>query len=334
MKKLLKVCMFILFITTTLTFISCNKEEEVQMNFPEIVSNVKSYKLTGKLESFFPTGTKECQVCVYYQKPNNFRVELVNAGNNEPQIMIKNNDGVSVLLPAVNKVFKINSSFPDNSSYPYILQSLSKDIISDDTLTKTVENGTTLLEFKAKLFDNAMTLKQKVTFDNETSLPKEVLVYDEEDTLVTKFVFNNIELNVNFDSNLFRVNESMSASRLVYAEDPISFDRVISYPTYFPENTVLDLENVSGIGDSRRVVMKYSGDSPFTVIQQYVTDSEVLKTEYLSGDIYTMGGALCILSNNTVFFYDGGIEYHVASNTLAYQTMILMGESMRMSNVK
>ena len=80
--------------------------------------------------------------------------------------------------------------------------------------------------------------------------------------------------------------------------------------------------------------MKYNGDTPFTVIEQYINTTETTKTEYISGDIYTMGGAICILSNNTIFFYDAGIEYYVASTSLPYPTMIQMGESLRTANVK
>lgn len=334
MKKLIKVGIILLLFVCLLTISSCKKTVDVEKNFPEIVAEIKSYKVTGKLESLFPSGIKECEVVVYYQSPNLFRVELKNAGNNEPQIMIKNNDGIYVLLPAVNKIFKINSSWPDNSSYPYILQSLSKDIIGDDNLISTKDENIETLEFNAKLFDNATITKQKVTFNRKTGLPNEVLVYDDQDTLITRFIYNSIDLDYNIDNNLFKVNETMTSARLSMAEDPFTFDRLISYPTYYPDGTSLENENTSGIGDNRRVIMKYSGETPFTVIEQYITSTENTKTEYLSGYIYTMGGAICILSNNTIFFYDGGMEYHVASTTLNYPTMIQMGESLRTANSK
>ena len=176
MKKYLKTGILLLLFISAFTITSCKKEKEIVKDFPEIVAELSSYKLTGKLESIFPSGTKECEVTVYYKKPNMYRVELKNAGNNEPQIMIKNADGIFVLLPTVNKIFKVNSSWPNNSSYPYILQSLSKDIIADENLITNKESDTTTLEFNAKMFDNAVVTKQKVTFDNKTGLPKEVLI--------------------------------------------------------------------------------------------------------------------------------------------------------------
>lgn len=334
MKKYLKLGVLSLLFINLFTLASCKKEKEVVKDFPKIVSELSSYKLTGKLESMFPSGTKECEVTVYYKKPNMFRVELKNAGNNEPQIMIKNADGIFVLLPTVNKIFKVNSSWPNNSSYPYILQSLSKDIVSDDKLITTRQDDITTLEFNAKMFDNAVVTKQKVTFDNKTGLPKEVLIYDNKDTLLTKFTISNIEVDKSIDSKLFQVNSSMQEARNAYALTPITFDRLVTYPTYYPEGATMINENITGSGNDKKVIMKYGGESPFTIIEEYVMGSEELKTEYLDGVIYTMGGVICIAVNNTIKFYDNGMEYILASTSLDYHTLIQMGESLRTADIK
>lgn len=334
MKKLTKTIVFLLVFLCAVTLTSCKKETKVEESFPELVSKLKSYKLVGKLETMFPSGTKECEISVYYKQPNLYRVELKNAGNNEPQIMIKNADGIYVLLPAVNKIFKINSNWPNNSSYPYILQSLSKDIIGDDNLLINKDKNITTLEFKAKQFNNAVVTKQKVTFDNETHLPQEVLIYDDQDTLLVRFKVDKIDTNIDVDDKYFKVNDSMSTARLTYASSPIEFDRLITYPTYYPEKTTLQQENTMGNGGIKRVIMKYGGQSPFTIIEQYVINTEEIKTEYVSGDIYTMGGAICILANNTIQFYDSGIEYTLASTTLDYYTLIHVGESLRTADLK
>lgn len=324
----------LLLFLVSLTLCSCKKEKNVEKTFPEIVNNLKSYKLTGKLESMFPSGTKECEVVVYYKQPNQYRVELTNAGNNEPQIMIKNNDGIFVLLPTVNKMFKVNNSWPNNSSYPYILQSLSKDIIKDELLTKVQDDNTTTLEFNAKIFNNAVVTKQKVIFDNETTLPKEVLIYDDQETLLTRFVVNNIELDKELENSLFEVNNAMIEERHVYVNNPISFDRVVSYPTYFPVGATIISENTVGTQTNKKVIMKYGGENPFTIVESYITGTDSVKTEYVDGEIYTMGGAICIACNNTIRFYDSGMEYIIASSSLDYPTLVMMGESLRVVDVK
>lgn len=333
-KKILKIGVILLLFVNVLMIASCKKTKVVEKSFPETVANMKSYKLVGKLESMFPSGTKECEVTAYYKQPNLYRVELKNAGTNEPQIMIKNGEGIYVLLPAIHKIFKINSSWPNNSSYPYILQSLSKDIVSDDNLITTKDGNITTLEFEAKLFDNAVASKQKVLFDNTTGLPKEALIYDDQDTLMIRFVVSSIDVDIDISNDLFKADDSMESARLLYQDTPFTFDRLITYPTYYPEGSALVQENIIGTGDTKKVIMKYGGENPFTIIEQYVVGTENLKTEYLDGHIYTMGGAICVVANQTIQFYDGGIEYILASTTLDYPTLVKMGESLRTADIK
>ena len=130
-KKILKLTFFCLFMMCVFTVTSCNKNKDLVSSFPETVNNLKSYKLTGTLESNFPSGTKISNVTVYYKNPDLYRVELVLPNSLEKQVILKNNNGVYVLIPSINKNFKVSSKWPLTSSYPYLLQSLSKDIIAD-----------------------------------------------------------------------------------------------------------------------------------------------------------------------------------------------------------
>ena len=77
MKKLIfRLCLLLCLFITGLFITSCKKNKPVEQTFPEIVNKLKSYKLKGKLESNFPSGTKECNITTYYKSPNLYRVEL------------------------------------------------------------------------------------------------------------------------------------------------------------------------------------------------------------------------------------------------------------------
>lgn len=145
-----------------MTLTGCKKKKQVETTFPEIVNKLTSYKLVGRLESTFPSGTKECNVTTYYRSPGEYRVEIQNPNVNETQIMVKNNSGVYVIIPSINKTFKVNSSWPENMSYPYLLQSLSNDIVQDSNLRTTTEGKSTIVELKAKLFTEDETTTQKL----------------------------------------------------------------------------------------------------------------------------------------------------------------------------
>ena len=333
MRKNRKIIILIMLLMISL-LTSCKKNVNIVESFPEKITNLNSYKIVGKLETMFPTGTKDCEVTAYYQKPDLFRVEIKNPNVEELQVIIKNAEGVFVIVPSINKTFKVNGSWPINSSYPYLLHSLSKDIVNDTELI-TDNNGTqTTLELKAKVFNNANLTKQKIIFDNETKLPTEVLMYDEQDNLFSRFVFNLIEENPKLENDLFVVNTTINTIRLNYESLPIEYERIITYPTYFKEGTSKTSEVITGGPEDKQVVMVYSGTTNLTIIEKYVNDVETVKTEYLQGDIYIMGGTVGIITDNILKFYDNGIEYTIASSSLDMYEIIKTAQSLRVTDEK
>ena len=197
-KYIVTILIFISIITLT----GCKTTKNIEETFVQSVNELTSYKLVGKLESNYPSGIKECIVTVYYKKPNLYRVELLNANSVEGQIMVKNNEGVHIIIPSINKTFKVNSNWPNNSSYPYLLQSLANDIVSDDNIITTKDGNYTTLELKAKLFNRDDGNTQKIIFDENNSL-KEIYIYNKNNELLSNFKITSIEQNISIDDTLF-----------------------------------------------------------------------------------------------------------------------------------
>ena len=92
---MLKKQIIIIFLLMCILMITgCKNSEKKIEEFPEIVNKLNSYKVTGKLYSVFPTGTKESLITVYYQKPEMYRVDIDNSSNGDKQIILKNNNDV------------------------------------------------------------------------------------------------------------------------------------------------------------------------------------------------------------------------------------------------
>ena len=86
-------------------------------------------KVVGKMESYEGSGTMilhtgqqqlEYQVEVWYQKPKLYRISLTNAKRDITQIVLRNNDGVFVLNPQLNKSYRFQSEWPDNQGQVYL----------------------------------------------------------------------------------------------------------------------------------------------------------------------------------------------------------------------
>ena len=333
-KRIIKRVFICLLVLLTFTTVSCKKNQDKVSNFPEIVNNLKSYKLTGTLESNFPSGTKVSNITVYYKNPDKYRVELLLPNSLEKQVILKNTDGVFVLIPSLNKNFKVSSNWPLTTSYPYLLQSLSKDMIADVEKQMEKEENITTYKLKVKLFDNVNDMYQKIVFNNSTGLPQDVTIYKSDNTIISHFKVENIETDIDISDELFESNKTMETLKEVIQDEQLDFDRVMSYPTYCPTGLVLKEEVKSGSGDTQRVILTYSGSSFVTIIEKFVNPFETIKTEYIDGDLCVLGGVVTIVNDESIKFYDSGIEYTLASSNLEKLELVYIGDSLRLTNEK
>lgn len=325
MKKMLLLIVFVMFFTL---FISCTKENEKE-EFTSLVNEETVYTATGIMESFYPNGRKQNDFEVLYKSKENIKVVLSNAnsdGNSkEKQIILKNKDGVYVLIPSINKNFKIQSSWPTSASYPYLLYSLVKDI-KDNENNVVVDNENYLTyETKTHVFKNDKEYKEKIIVDKNTNLPEEVLIYDDEDNLFIRVVFENIVIGKSIDDKEFVVDDTMSTIKEEYGEDFTFENRVVRYPTIYPDGMKLIKESTVSSEDGEEVlsIMKFSSDSQsFTLIEEYVNMNENTTYQQEDGNVINILGNVGILKANSVITVYNGIEYTIASNDLDYLEMI------------
>ena len=92
--------------------------------------NVESYYMKGNLSIISNEDNYLYDVEVSYEKENKFKVSLTNKVNNHTQIILRNDEGVFVLTPSLNKSFKFQSDWPYNNSQGYLLQSVIEDLKS------------------------------------------------------------------------------------------------------------------------------------------------------------------------------------------------------------
>ena len=321
MKKFL---MLIAIMLISFLMVGCKKNNETQKEFMELVTEAKSYLVEGIMESYYQNGRIQNEFVVKYKEPNLIKVIINDSDNNDEQIILKNKDGVYVLIPSVNKNFKIQSTWPTNSSYPYLLQSLAKDIANEENPITTSDETTYSIETNTSLHNDAIAVKQKIIFDKKTYLPKEVLVYDENADLYLRVVFTKIDLNNKLSDDEFSVEKSMETIRLEYGETGIEYERNINYPVVYPQGSSLIGEDTisSQNGEVIRTIMKFSGEVGFTIIQEFINDCDSIVYEQEVGEITTVLGHVVILKKNGVEMFYQGVEYTIGSNDLAVMQML------------
>ena len=297
-------------------------EKSIKNDINKNYKNLKGYHILGKLEVY--SGDNIYKYNVESSKYNdNYRVLLVNKNNNHEQIIIKNDDGVYVLTPSLNKTFKFQSNWPENSSQVYLLDSIINDINSDQKMALVKKNDSYIVEANLAYSNNKNLVKEKIYFDKKINL-KKIEVYDNDNVLQMKMTFDEIDKRSTFNDNYFSVKENMKTDSIKTEETMSEIEDAI-YPMYLPSGTYLSSEENVSIDGGERVILTFSGESPFILVQETVNANE--EDIPVSGEPEFILDTLGAVSLNSVNFISNGIEYYLSSDSLTVEEMMQVANS-------
>ena len=277
--------------------------------FIKKVEKVKSYYLTGELEIINNEDTYKYNVSASYKDKDYYKVDLINKTNNHEQIILRNEEGVYVLTPSLNKSFKFQSEWPYNNSQSYLLQSLVDDIKNDKNKTIEKKNDETIITTSVNYSNNKKLKNQKIYLD-KSLMVKKVEVYDEDNNLKIKMKFKDIDLKSKFDDNYFDIEENVSNDKIEKTSKELED---IVYPMYMPSNTYLASEDKLTLKNGERAILTFLGEKPFTLVEETATVSEELETINMYGEPELLIDTVGALSNNAITWISDGVSFYATS---------------------
>ena len=200
MKKIFVICSLFLLLT------GCGKvnDKDVVKEFGKNINKSNGYILNGELEILNNDEVYNYDVEVGHKKDTYYKVTLTNKKNDHTQVILKNDEGVFILTPSLNKSFKFQSDWPYSNSQVYLLGALYSDMENDDDKEfKKTKDGYELIT-KVSYPNNKKLIKQKILFDNKFNL-LEVKVYDKDDLICMSMKFDDIDYSPNFKDNYFEM---------------------------------------------------------------------------------------------------------------------------------
>jgi len=319
-----KIFASILFVFMVIMLSGCGSkgEKDILKNLSKKV-DVEAYYLDGKLEIVNNEDSYQYDVEAAYKSKNNFRVSLKNKVNNHEQIILKNEEGVYVLTPSLNKSFKFQSEWPYNNSQSYLLQTVIQDLKNDENLGFEENNDGYIFTSTVNYANNPNLVKQKVYLDKDLNI-KEVIVLNNEDVMQMKMTYNSIDYKATFDDSYFTLKGNMS--NVDTNTTSKSLDSII-YPMYVPANTYLSGQEKVMVEDGERVILTFNGDSPFMVIQETIKPTEELLTIPMYGEPYIVTGTVGALSDSSVTWVNNGVEFYVVSDVLNTNDLLQVANS-------
>ena len=310
----------ILIVICSVFLVACSKSSNALKEITKNINNSNSYYLEGTLEVMNGDDSSFYNVKVSYKKDNLFKVSLTNQINNHEQIILRNTDGVYVLTPSIGKSFKFQSDWPYNNSQIYLLQTLLNDINNNEYTYKETNDEYTYTTNVTYSNDKNL-VKQDIIFGKDYKI-KSVLVYDKNESIKMKMIFKTVDMNKNYDSSYFTLEENMKSSK---TEESTANLKDIVYPMYVPSDTYLTNKEIIDTSNGKRVILTFTGNKPFTFIQENVSLTNV--TLLIDGDFVLLNDVIGNVSENEVSWISNGIEYYITSDVLSKQEMIEIASS-------
>lgn len=332
MKKIIGLIMLLIIVT------GCAKNDalSVTKRFSDDVNNSKSYFILAKMKIISDEEEFNYNLDIKYLEDSYYKVVLNNVNNNHEQVILKNQDGVYVITPSLNKSFKFDSSWPLNSSQAYLLQSLLTDINNDSKTKLKEEKNMYIITSKVNYPNNEELVKEDIYFDNKMNL-KKVIVYDKDNNERIIVEFNKIDLKANLNEDDFKLddyidnssnNESKCEGSNCDKETSNILEDII-YPLYLPSNTFLtSSETVNNEGGTKRIILTFAGEKDFTIVEEEALKAKEFEISPVFGDPVFLNDTLGVIESNSVKWTKGNISYYLTSNNLTPSEMVIVASSM------
>lgn len=365
--------------TLCLTGCSSLKDKDIKDSFLKDVEGLKSYYMEGTLKLTNNDDTYEYDVKVSFKKDNNYKVSLTNKANKYEQIILKNNDGVYVITPSLNKSFKFQSDWPDNNSQSYLLDSVARDLKNDSAYKFTQKDKDYIFTTKTNYPNNPKYVKQNITIDKNNKL-KKVEVQDENDVTYVEFTPSKIDNKAKFKDNEFSLEEitknfknneiqskqnnqnerdnknteqkdkqttdnknieqtkeqkqvdqdeeqtTDNQNKENNAETTSKIDESV-FPLYLPSNTTLSDKEVISTTNGERVIMTFSGDNPFVLVQETIKPSANLEIIPTYGEPFMLVDTVGSLTDTSYTWTSNGVEYYIVSDQMKQNELLEVAKS-------
>lgn len=337
MRKKLLLLVTGLMVLFVLAACGSKSQEDVRNELNSKLGNLSGYKVNAKMTLKMGSDSQVYNVEIWHKDPTFYRVNLVNSQKDQSQMILRNEQGVFVLTPALNKSFRFQSDWPQNSSQAYLYESLIKDIIADKSAKFSATKDYYVFETKTRYQNNSMLPSQEVKLNKSDLSPAVVKVMDPDKNALVTVEFSKMQFNASFNKDDFDMKKNMTRAQLglpamANAKDS-SF--TVKYPTVNIAGTKLIEEKDIKLENGKRVILTYNGKKSYTLVEEKVTDKEVSASpELMDGDLVDLGVTIGAVTDHSISWTMNGVDYMIASKNLTKDELVEAAKSVQGEAVK
>ncbi|MGF9713227.1 outer membrane lipoprotein carrier protein LolA [Paenibacillus naphthalenovorans] len=332
-------------------------------------SKLQSYHGKGKMTLNTGQEPQEYDVEVCYLEPSYYRIVLTNAKKDITQIVLRNDDGVFVLTPHLNKSFRFQSDWPENQGQVYLYQSLVDSILMDNERQFTSDEKSYVFDVVAN-YQNGSLARQKVWLDKKNYAPQHVEVSDANANVLVIVKFDVFEFGTKFEKDHFDMQRNMTGWNLLTQPTIVHHDDAnagaaeegttgeskgavangtgakgtasgektdaakqqsfgIIEPNYMPSGVKKQDVTELTLGDDKAVMLRYSGTYNYTLLESRPVTKTVTN---MPGDILDLGFTLGVVTGDakkTLTWTYDGVEFRLSTADLPETEMIKIAQAVQ-----
>lgn len=286
------------------------------------------YELVCDMEMVQNDELKSYEVKVDFlkqKKQKYYKVELYDKSLNQAQIIIRNSEGVYVLTPTLNQIFKFQSQWPENSPKPYIYSSLLS-VLEDNKATKTKDGYQ--VEGKVKYPNDKRIVKEEIIFDKDLH-PQRITCLDKDETELIIVKIKEFSTNKKIKLSDFDEDKALKEAK-EEAQTTVSSD--ILYPVDLMGST-LDSETVSTIEGDRNHILRFTGDKNYTIVESQEDNQDTL-VNIADEQVVDLVDGFAYYTQGKLSMVHSGLYCSIYSNDLTKEEMLSIMTSMQSSTTK
>jgi outer membrane lipoprotein-sorting protein len=321
--KILIICVMLLF-----SLVACDTEDasDYKEKLISFSSELKEYNLKAEMTVVKEEGNVSFDIVVDYLEPNYYKVRIQNKSNNNIQVIVKNNDGVYVLTPELNKQFKFNSDWPLNSSHAYLFQSIVKDITNDKDCKIETDDTNYIITSNVNNKTNAKQKTQKTTFNKKTNNPVSNTIYDAQENPIVKVNIKSFNTSPGLKSKDFNVESINNTIRLELSDGATNGVLLECVPTFLPEGYQLE----GSLIEEKFTVFTYINEQNIYTISCFVTEeSKALTSSREFDDILLLNSTIGFISENSLSFFQDNLFVSIYNKDFNLEEAVMIANSFK-----
>ncbi|MEI3604068.1 outer membrane lipoprotein carrier protein LolA [Pseudogracilibacillus sp. SE30717A] len=338
-KKHFTLLIFIGLLSLVVAGCGSKSQESVIKKIEGTLGDMNGYKVEAQMTMKTGQEERSYEVDVWYKKGQEdfYRVGLENEEEEGGQVILKNEEGVFVLTPALKKSFKFQTDWPENSSQPYLYQSLVNDVLIDKEATFT-DTETHYVFLTKTNYQNSTNLPyQEVSFDKKSYTPTGVKIMDKDKNVLVEVTFDGMDMNPDFAKSDFdreAILEETLADTSVSNMDQLE-EISVMYPLKTLGAELVEKQEVT-IDEGERVIMTFKGERNFTLIQERtdVVPTSGDMVQEVVGDVVNLGFSVGAITNNTIEWNYNGTNFYLASEDMTMEELIDVASSIEGQEIK